>query len=73
MDFITYLVYKDHIPFQIGLTLLRSRITGELSGQTADQLILQQILTRTQLTQYRSDWLKEEPEGRLQSSSPPGH
>jgi hypothetical protein len=62
MDFVTYLVYNDYIPFQVGLNLLRSCIAEEHMNQVPDELVLRHILSETQLSQYHQQWEMDEPE-----------
>ncbi|QEN09757.1 hypothetical protein EXM22_17860 [Oceanispirochaeta crateris] len=61
MDFITYLVYKDYIPFQVGLNLLRSCIAEEHMNQVTEELILRNILSEAQLFRYLQQWETDEP------------
>ena len=62
MDFVTYLVYKDYIPFQVGLNLLRSCIADEHMNQICDELVLRHILSKSQLNNYHQQWEVDEPE-----------
>ena len=63
MDFVTYLVYKEYIPFQVGLNLLRNCIAEEHMNQIADELVLRHILSESQLNLYHHQWEIEEPGG----------
>ncbi|MDC7233831.1 MAG: hypothetical protein PQJ58_11420 [Spirochaetales bacterium] len=60
MDFVTYLVYKDYIPFQVGLNLLRSCIAEEHMNQLMDEMVLRHILSQTQISRYHDEWEAEE-------------
>ena len=62
MDFVTYLVYKDYIPFQVGLNLLRSCIAEEHMNQVSNELVLRHILSQAQLDNYHHQWEVDEPE-----------
>jgi len=62
MDFVTYLVYKDYIPFQVGLNLLRSCIAEEHMNQLMDEMVLRHILSQRQLNAYHDQWEEEEKE-----------
>ncbi|MDA3958928.1 hypothetical protein [Oceanispirochaeta sp.] len=62
MDFITYLVYKDYIPFQVGLNLLRTCIAEEHMNRITEELVIRNILSEAQLYQYLNQWEVEEPE-----------
>ncbi len=63
MDFVTYLVYKGYIPFQVGLDLLRSCIADEHMSQVAEEMILKHILSETQVDNYHRQWERDEQEG----------
>jgi hypothetical protein len=67
MDFVTYLVYKDHIPFQVGLNLLRTCIAEEHMNQLMDEMVLRHILSQTQLNEYHDEWEVEEHKEALAS------
>ncbi|MDC7241075.1 MAG: hypothetical protein PQJ50_12015 [Spirochaetales bacterium] len=60
MDFVTYLVFKDYIPFQVGLNLLRSCIAEEHMNQLMDEMVLRHILSKTELNAYHREWEREE-------------
>jgi len=62
MDFVTYLVYKDHIPFQVGLNLIRSCIAEEHLNQVIDELILRHILSASEVERYHTEWEQDEIE-----------
>ena len=62
MDFVTYLVYKDYIPFQVGLNLLRTCIAEEHMSQLMDEMVLRHILSQTQLNKYHDQWEVDEQE-----------
>ena len=62
MDFVTYLVYKDYIPFQVGLNLLRTCIAEEHMSQLMDEMVLRHILSQTQLNEYHDQWEVDEQE-----------
>lgn len=64
MDFVTYLVYKDYIPFQVGLNLLRSCIAEEHLNQVVDELVLRHILSLSQVENLHHKWELEEEDGR---------
>jgi hypothetical protein len=65
MDFVTYLVYKDYIPFQVGLNLLRTCIAEEHLSQVVDELVLRNILTQHDVDVLHHKWEAEEDEERL--------
>ncbi|MBF9014880.1 MULTISPECIES: hypothetical protein [unclassified Oceanispirochaeta] len=60
MDFVTYLVYKDYIPFQVGLNLLRTCIAEEHMSQLMDEMVLRHILSQTQVNKYHDQWEVDE-------------
>lgn len=62
MDFVTYLVYKDYIPFQVGLNLLRSCIAEEHLNQVMEEMVMRHILSQAQLSEYHRQWEREEKE-----------
>lgn len=62
MDFVTYLVYKDYIPFQVGLNLLRTCIAEEHMSQLMDEMVLRHILSQTQVNKYHDQWEVDERE-----------
>jgi len=62
MDFVTYLVYKDYIPFQVGLNLLRTCIAEEHMSQLMDEMVLRHILSQTQVNKYHDQWEVDEQE-----------
>ncbi len=65
MDFVTYLVYKDYIPFQVGLNLLRTCIAEEHLNQVVDELVLRNILSVDQVQMLHHEWEETEEEGRV--------
>ncbi len=62
MDFVTYLVYKDYIPFQVGLNLLRNCIAEEHLNQVVDELVLRNILSSEQVEVLHHEWEEVEIE-----------
>ncbi len=60
MDFVTFLVFKDYIPFQVGLNLLRSCIAEEHMNQLMDEMVLRHILSRAQINEYHREWERDE-------------
>ena len=63
MDFVTYLVYKDYIPFQVGLNLLRTCIAEEHLNQVVEELVLRNILSSDEVIKLHHKWEQEEDEG----------
>ena len=64
MDFVTYLVYKDYIPFQVGLNLLRTCIAEEHLNQVVEELVLRNILSHDEVERLHHKWEVEEEQGR---------
>ena len=62
MDFVTYLVYKDYIPFQVGLNLLRNCIAEEHLNQVVDELVLRNILSSDRVEVLHHEWEEVEVE-----------
>ena len=62
MDFVTYLVYKDYIPFQVGLNLLRNCIAEEHLNRVVDELVLRNILSSEQVEVLHHEWEEVEVE-----------
>lgn len=64
MDFVTYLVYKDYIPFKVGLNLLRTCIAEEHLTQVVDELVLRNILSQSEVENLHHKWEDEEEDGQ---------
>ena len=65
MDFVTYLVYKDYIPFQVGLNLLRTCIAEEHLNQVVNELVLRNILSEDKVEEFHHEWEETEEEGQV--------
>lgn len=63
MDFVTYLVYNEYIPFRVGLNFLKNCIAEEHLGQVTDELVLRHILSTQEVRQLHEKWEAEEEEG----------